>query len=637
MSPAVTALPRILAQRFEPECDLETIHEHARNARRGDEEFIAQSLEVNGFFGAMIVDERNGDVLVGNHRYRMLRRAGGVVGPVLWITPDDDAHALRIMLVDNATNDRAGYAADKLAELLAEVKAAPGGLRGSGYTEDALEKLRAEINLPRSGTGGDGESEGNRGPNLQERFGVPPFSVLDARQGYWQDRKRAWIAIGIRSELGRGLDAAPGGSSLPNPDGTMPHGRFHGHSSTPAGVGGGGLSDALAPRGKKKPAFLGNSPEPAGGAAGWSAERPAPGRGTIPREAGKAPRSPRPGGPGADAPAQPFGEKYKGGDAWRGKAPDPTSFKSQDRLHALQKTGDSRVGGGRLTWVPGARPFSELDETSQKIASATSSGTSIFDPVLCELAYRWFSPPGGSVLDVFAGGSVRGIVAAKLGRLYTGVELRAEQVAANREQAAQILKGGEVLPVWLEGDSRELPADPLPGSFDFVFSCPPYADLEVYSDDPRDLSTLEYSDFREAYSAIIARAIAQLRDDRFALFVVGEVRSADGFYKGFVHDTIKAFEAAGARLYNEAVLITAVGSLPVRAGRAFEAGRKLGRGHQAVLVFCKGNPKRATEACGTVEFAVSLDPEPLEGPAPTAPEPPDPGDYGEIIEPGEAE
>ena len=33
---------------------------------------------------------------------------------------------------------------------------------------------------------------------------VPPFSVLDARQGYWQDRKRAWIAVGIKSELGRG-------------------------------------------------------------------------------------------------------------------------------------------------------------------------------------------------------------------------------------------------------------------------------------------------------------------------------------------------------------------------------------------------------------------------------------------------
>ena len=43
----------------------------------------------------------------------------------------------------------------------------------------------------------------------------------------------------------------------------------------------------------------------------------------------------------------------------------------------------------------------------------TQSGTSIFDPVLCELAYRWFCPPGGTVLDPFAGGSVRGIVSSR--------------------------------------------------------------------------------------------------------------------------------------------------------------------------------------------------------------------------------
>jgi hypothetical protein len=70
---------------------------------------------------------------------------------------------------------------------------------------------------------------------LVERFGVPPFSVLDARQGYWQDRKRAWIALGIKSELGRGGEgnllglepaeqararwkSSPGGSARPAGD-----------------------------------------------------------------------------------------------------------------------------------------------------------------------------------------------------------------------------------------------------------------------------------------------------------------------------------------------------------------------------------------------------------------------------------
>jgi hypothetical protein len=43
-----------------------------------------------------------------------------------------------------------------------------------------------------------------------------PFSVLNAREGWWQARKDAWIALGIRSELGR--DAIPGGSPYPAAD-----------------------------------------------------------------------------------------------------------------------------------------------------------------------------------------------------------------------------------------------------------------------------------------------------------------------------------------------------------------------------------------------------------------------------------
>ena len=257
-----------------------------------------------------------------------------------------------------------------------------------------------------------------------------------------------------------------------------------------------------------------------------------------------------------------------------------------------------------LTFVKGSRDPENLDPVSAAILEVASTGTSIFDPVVCEIAYRWFCPPGGAVLDPFAGGSVRGIVASKLGRPYTGIDLRAEQIDANRAQAAQIC--GEPMPRWVCGDSREvMPAlaqNGIAPQFDFVFSCPPYADLEVYSDDPRDLSTLEYDEFRAAYASIIAGACALLKPDRFACFVVGDVRDRQGFYRNFPGHTIEAFEAAGLRLYNEAILVTAVGSLPIRAGKQFAATRKLGKTHQNCLVFVKGDARKATEAIGAVEF-----------------------------------
>ena len=106
--------------------------------------------------------------------------------------------------------------------------------------------------------------------------------------------------------------------------------------------------------------------------------------------------------------------------------------------------------------------------------------------------------------------------------------------------------------------------------------------------------------------ADIPGAGIHLKDDRFACFVVGDIRDRKGFYRNFVSDTIAAFQDAGMRLYNEAVLITAVGSLPIRVGRQFEAGRKLGKTHQNVLVFCKGDPRKATEACGSVDVCMDL-------------------------------
>ena len=105
---------------------------------------------------------------------------------------------------------------------------------------------------------------------------------------------------------------------------------------------------------------------------------------------------------------------------------------------------------------------------------------------------------------------------------------------------------------------------------------------------------------------IIAKACARLKPDSFACFVVGEVRDKKGNYVDFVGDTVQAFRDAGLAYYNEAILITCVGSLPIRAGKQFSSGRKLGKTHQNILVFCKGSGKRAADRCGPVEVDQSI-------------------------------
>jgi len=304
-------------------------------------------------------------------------------------------------------------------------------------------------------------------------------------------------------------------------------------------------------------------------------------------------------------PAADYSKGERGDGRGRARKPDARTY-GQDLMR-----GEHVVGGG--TRVPKQSrgefqpPAGEYAYPVDQLQEA--SGTSIFDATLCEAVYSWFSPPGGVVLDPFAGGSVRGVVAAMLGRQYVGVDLSARQVAANREQAERIC--GEVQPVWHVGDSREIGSIAAGVEADLVFSCPPYADLEVYSDDPADISGMDYPDFLAAYRQIIRATVEMLRPDRFACFVVGEARGRDGYYYGLVPDTVRAFEDAGARYYNEGILVTAVGSLPVRITKQFEGGRKLGKTHQNVLVFCKGDWKKATAACGPVEVYM---PEAPDGP-----------------------
>jgi DNA modification methylase len=210
---------------------------------------------------------------------------------------------------------------------------------------------------------------------------------------------------------------------------------------------------------------------------------------------------------------------------------------------------------------------------------------SVFDPALCEVLYHWFCDDGGAILDPFAGGSVRGIVANYLGYKYSGIDIRQEQVDSNREQAMDILPI-ENQPQWYVGDSNKLLDDNWNTKFDMVMSCPPYADLEVYSDLQGDISNKPYKEFLALYESIIEKSCKLLKVGGYACFVVGEVRDKNGFYIGFVPDTIKAFEKCGMRFYNEAILLNAIASASMRANGNMKS-QKLVKVHQNILVFKK--------------------------------------------------
>lgn len=230
---------------------------------------------------------------------------------------------------------------------------------------------------------------------------------------------------------------------------------------------------------------------------------------------------------------------------------------------------------------------------SKLMKKMRQNATSIFDPVLCECMYRWFTKEDDKILDCFAGGSVRGIVASKLKRNYTGVDLSKNQIEHNIHQGSKICESH--IPKWICDNG--LNVDKLNDKYDFLFSCPPYYNLEVYSENEEDISTMNYTDFLRDYREIIRKSCDKLNDNSFAVFVVGEVREK-GNYVGFVPDTIRAFQDAGMSYYNEMLLLQEPATAAMRAEKSMNASRKVPKAHQNVLMFSKGSPQKAAERMG---------------------------------------
>ncbi len=392
---------------------------------------------------------------------------------------------------------------------------------------------------------------------LRQSFGWPPFTVLDFAHGEWQARKKAWISLGLKGEVGRGenllgfsdqIKSGKYGKALNNSDWVETNGRGRG-----AGDGAHLTPEELADRKVKG-----------------------------------------------------LKNRLSGGGV--GKVLDTDgSFWNKDKKGARLGAVNVAVDGFDFasdTLPDGPTGIVDGLQNGEEDAGFLND-TSIFDPVLCELLYTWFSPAGGSVLDPFAGGPTRGIMAAKLGLEYHGHELRQEQVTANEHTSKEILGLNEQDKVkWYQGDSAVTLEQWEDKGFDFGLTCPPYFNLEVYSDDPADISNMDdYGAFLEIYRTILHKAASKLKVDRFFAIVVGNVRGKanGGAYYPLVSDTIRIMAMAGLHFYNEAILKKPNGSAQFRARKQFTGSRKLVTGHETLLVFCKGDPKKATEACGSIE------------------------------------
>ena len=259
---------------------------------------------------------------------------------------------------------------------------------------------------------------------------------------------------------------------------------------------------------------------------------------------------------------------------------------------------DIGIGGtnGRINGL--AYDNRRMDKTGKE----HTSGTSVFSPVLCEVMYKWFTIPNSTVFDPFSGGITRGAIAAILGHNYTGIDINPEQVKSNIEEYNKFTHKYNIQGTakWIEDDACKHTLQSYNQQYDFVLTCPPYGNLEKYTDLPGDLSNKSsYSTFLDAYSVIMGNCFDKLKDDSFMVWVVSDIRDKQTTaYCGLVADTIKIAQDIGFKYYNEIILYNDTGNLAIVSGDYLDKARKVGRQHQNVLVFYKGDAKAIKEKFG---------------------------------------
>lgn len=700
---------------------VEALRPYSKNARTHSDDQIAQlvgSIQEYGFINPILIDE-DAVIIAGHGRLEAAMLAGMDAVPTITIAGLTEEQRRAYVIADNKLALNAEWDFNMLKDELQQLGELDFDLDMTGFTAAEIAAL-----LDEDPTKDDAR---DRAGNLSNAFGVPPFSILNSCTGWWRDRKNVWMNLGIQSELGREQLAD---TSFSRPDWVEARGSDTGGSVfdpvlceliyrwfSPQGgtvldpfAGGSVRGVVAAALGRDYVGVELRDEQVAANRLQWAAIKPAL----------QAPDNPRKviSDPDALTPIEQRGEVWFKRDDLFEVAGAPGG-KVRTCL-ALAKAGIADGKEGLVTAGSRASPQVNIvarvashlgvqarchtpqGELAPEVISAVNIGAEIvqhkagYNNVIIKRARddakerNWVEIPFGMecleainqtrkqvadipdgvqriVMPVGSGMSLAGVLWGledvgldipvlgivvgadpkfrldeyapdgwrdRVTLLQTGTDYHtpAERTALEgleldahyEAKCINHVQPGDLFWVvgirqtaipndvgagdieWHAGDSSVvLPT--LDTTADLIFSCPPYADLEVYSDDKRDISNMEYADFLRVYREIIAHSAAHLRDDSFACFVVSEVRAPDGVYRNFVADTVQAFIDAGLDYYNEGILVTPRGTAPIRAARPFKSGRKLCRVHQNVLIFCKGSPQVAAERLGEVQFGELTD------------------------------
>ncbi len=216
---------------------------------------------------------------------------------------------------------------------------------------------------------------------------------------------------------------------------------------------------------------------------------------------------------------------------------------------------------------------SERRDVGSHDSQSSRARYSHFPAEVCGLCFQLFLRDATLVFDPFAGWGERHSAAIAAGRRYVGFDINPHAIA----EAERVYGVQNTL-----ADSREAP---IP-AFDGLLTCPPYWNLEAYSDSGID-ACRGWEEFLSIYGSILGRCWNAAKPGAVFCIMTGDWR-ADHHYYDLTHQTRSVMERMGATFWDEVIVSRAsVTKIKIMIPQAVKLGYTV-KLHETLSVFKKG-------------------------------------------------
>lgn len=261
---------------------------------------------------------------------------------------------------------------------------------------------------------------------------------------------------------------------------------------------------------------------------------------------------------------------------------------ADSRLNDIIKDNDPSV---RTT----QRMFNQTKELPDQMHIITQRkiSQSYFNPVVAERIVKFYTEKGENILDPFMGRATRMITALALGRNYVGFDVSPKSINFNHKRLDEVQKEQmakfETKATLFLSDGTKLAPEGIPlaeESFDLIFTCPPYWDLEKYESVNGQLSDcLSYEEFMIKIEKSVQRCREVLKKGRHCIWVVNDFRK-EGHYYNFHGDLISLFLKNRWNLHDIVINVLISPYMHLGAERNDEL-KYMAKQHEYILVFKK--------------------------------------------------